>query len=304
MRSRTWKLVRLAAPLGLIPLFACLSPPVESPKTTVTQETSVRVEQSVKNKVDLLFLIDNSPSMAPKQTELANRFPTLIKALQNFAMQGNPASYHIGVVTSDLGAGPFTLNQGQCHPGGDGAKLAGHAGRRRDAAPGVTCTNFALVGRRPLHRLQPARRHRQHHGRPDVPTAFSCMAAVGEAGCGFEHQLESPYRALHDTIPENAGFLRSDAHPRRRLRHRRRRLLGAADERSVRPVDQRRQHVRHAALVPLHAVRRAVRRHAGAADVDLGPAPAASRRRWRTAASSSTCRSTSTSSPSRRRRAA
>ena len=47
MRSRTWKLVRLVAPIGLIPLFACLAPPVESPKTTVTQETSVRVEQSV-----------------------------------------------------------------------------------------------------------------------------------------------------------------------------------------------------------------------------------------------------------------
>ena len=70
MRSRTWKLVRLVAPLGLIPLFACLAPPVEAPKTTVTQETSVRVEQSVKNKVDLLFMVDNSNSMAPKQNEL------------------------------------------------------------------------------------------------------------------------------------------------------------------------------------------------------------------------------------------
>jgi hypothetical protein len=48
-------------------------------------------------------------------------------------------------------------------------------------------------------------------GVPDVPSAFSCIAAVGEAGCGFEHLLESPYRALHDAIPENAGFLRDDA---------------------------------------------------------------------------------------------
>src|SRR2546423_7848086 len=145
MRSRTWKLVRLVAPIGLIPLFACLAPPVESPKTTVTQETSVRVEQSVKNKVDLLFMIDNSPSMAPKQKELANRFPTLIKALQNFAAQGNPASYHIGVVNSDLGAGPFTLNQGQCHPGGDGGKLqvTPAAGAPNVPAAG---TNFSLGG--------------------------------------------------------------------------------------------------------------------------------------------------------------
>jgi hypothetical protein len=211
MRSRTWKLVRLAAPLGLIPLFACLSPPVESPKTTVTQETSVRVEQSVKNKVDLLFLIDNSPSMAPKQKELANRFPTLIKALQNFAMQGNPASYHIGVVTSDLGAGPFTLNQGQCHPGGDGAKLQIAPAPTATAPAG--CTGFSLGGG--VHYID----YNQLTGTDnimgitsgDIPTAFSCIAAVGEAGCGFEHQLEAPYRALHDMIAENAGFLRPDA---------------------------------------------------------------------------------------------
>ena len=36
------------------------------------------------------------------------------------------------------------------------------------------------------------------------------MASVGAAGCGFEHQLESVYAALHNTT-ENAGFLRDDA---------------------------------------------------------------------------------------------
>jgi len=213
MRSRTWKHVRLAAPLGLIPLFACLSPPVESPNTTVTQETSVRVEQSVKNKVDLLFLIDNSPSMAPKQKELANRFPTLIKALQNFAAQGNPASYHIGVVTSDLGSGPFTLNQGQCHPGGDGAKLQVTPAAGATLPMGVSCTNFALSGGVRYIDYNQLAGTDNIMGVPDVPTAFTCMAAVGEAGCGFEHQLEASYRALHDQamIPENSGFLRSDA---------------------------------------------------------------------------------------------
>jgi hypothetical protein len=210
MRSHTWKLVRLVAPIGLIPLFACLAPPVESPKTTVTQETSVRVEQSVKNKVDLLFMIDDSPSMAPKQTELKNRFPTLIKALQNFAAAGNPASYHIGVINSDLGAGPFTLNQGQCHPGGDNGKL------QVTPAAGTTptgCTNFALSGGVRYIDYNQLNGTDNLMGVPagDVATAFTCMASVGEAGCGFEHQLESTYRALHDPIPENANFLRSDA---------------------------------------------------------------------------------------------
>jgi hypothetical protein len=211
MRSRTWKLVRLAAPLGLIPLFACLSPPVESPKTTVTQETSVRVEQSVKNKVDLLFMIDNSPSMAPKQAELRNRFPQLIKALDTFAAQGNPASYHIGVVNSDLGAGPYTLNQGQCHPGGDGAKLQTAPAASAVLPMGVSCTNFALSGGAHYIDYNQLNNTTNFTGVPDVATAFTCISSVGDAGCGFEHQMEATYRALHDAITENANFLRADA---------------------------------------------------------------------------------------------
>ncbi len=211
MRRRTWKLVRLVAPIGLIPLFACLSPPVESPKTTVTQETSVRVEQSVKNKVDLLFMIDNSPSMAPKQNELVKRFPQLIKALDNFAAQGNPAWYHIGVVTSDLGAGQYNLNMGQCHPGGDGAKLQIAPAAGAVLPAGLNCTGFSLTGGVRFIDYNQIAGTNNIMGEPDVPSAFSCMAAVGEGGCGFEHQLESPYRALHDTIAENNGFLRADA---------------------------------------------------------------------------------------------
>src|SRR5205085_11472488 len=40
---------------------------------------------------------------------------------------------------------------------------------------------------------------------------FTCMASVGAGGCGFEHQLEAVYAALHNNLPENAGFLRDDA---------------------------------------------------------------------------------------------
>jgi hypothetical protein len=164
----------------------------------------------VKNKVDLLFMIDNSPSMAPKQTELRNRFPTLIKALQNFGASGNPASYHIGVVDSDLGAAGFTLNGGQCHPGGDNGKL-----QVTPITPptGINCTNFALSGGVRFIDYNQLNGTDNLMGVPagDVSTAFSCMAGVGEGGCGFEHQLEATYRALHDPIPENANFLRSDA---------------------------------------------------------------------------------------------
>jgi hypothetical protein len=211
MRSRSWKLARFVAPVGLIPLFACLAPPVESPRTTVTQETSVRVEQSVKNKVDLLFMIDNSPSMAPKQQELQNRFPQLIKILDDFAAKGNPASYHIGVVNSDLGSGPFTLNNGQCHPGGDNGALQITAKTSSIGPPPTQCSTFGLSGGVKYIDYNQITGTNNINGGLSVPDAFTCMATVGDGGCGFEHQMESVYRALHDPIPDNAGFLRSDA---------------------------------------------------------------------------------------------
>src|SRR5689334_22257379 len=64
----------------------------------------VEVEQNLRDQVDILFVIDDSGSMAPKQLALRQRFPDLIKTLDAVAASGNPASYHIGVVTSDLGA--------------------------------------------------------------------------------------------------------------------------------------------------------------------------------------------------------
>src|SRR5690348_14462227 len=181
MRSRTWKLARLFAPVGLVPLFACLSPPVESPRTTVTQETSVRVEQSVKNKVDLLFLIDNSPSMAPKEVELKNRFPQLIKILDDFAAKGNPAWYHIGVVDSDLGAGPYNLNQGQCHPGGDNGALQITAKAATGAPIPTQCPSFSLSGGVKYidyNQLDGSK----NTGGLAVDQAFACLASVGDAG--------------------------------------------------------------------------------------------------------------------------
>ena len=61
---------------------------------------------------------------------------------------------------------------------------------------------------------------------------FTCIAAVGETGCGFEQQLAAITRALGaDGKPapaENQGFLRADAFLFIVHRDRRGRLLGAA----------------------------------------------------------------------------
>ena len=157
-------------------------------------------------KADILFMVDNSPSMAPKQTELRRRFPELLQQIQ--ATQGLNASYHIGVVTSDLGAGPYELDRGQCHPDGDGGKL-----RTRPSPTAVSvdaaCSRFTLANGASFIDLDALSGTSNVEG-TDVATAFSCLASVGDIGCGFEHPLESVYRALA-TPSVNPGFLRDDA---------------------------------------------------------------------------------------------
>jgi hypothetical protein len=184
-------------------LAGCFQAPVETPQVQVHQVSDTPLETVTKNQVDLLFMIDNSPSMSPKQQELKARFPELIKILDDFG-KTTPAHYHIGVVTSDLGAGAFNLGGGQCHPGGDGGKLQA-LGANHDAsclAPtgGINFIDYdQTTGMNNLP------------GGQDLATTFSCMASVGDKGCGFEQQLEAVYRALHDSPAENHDFLRANA---------------------------------------------------------------------------------------------
>ena len=51
--------------IGLAGVMNCISPPLETPIPVIAQQASDLVAQQVKNKVDILFLIDNSKSMDP-----------------------------------------------------------------------------------------------------------------------------------------------------------------------------------------------------------------------------------------------
>lgn len=159
----------------------------------------VPVSVTQHDTVDILFMVDNSPSTTPKQMALKAAFPSFAQTLQN----GAPGNFHIGVVTSDLGAAQFTLGGGQCKPGGDGGKLQPIGA----AAPG-NCQ--APVGASYIILDTNLMTDNLPNGQTLAQT-FTCMASVGAMGCGFEHQLESVYKALHDPIPENVGFLRGDA---------------------------------------------------------------------------------------------
>jgi hypothetical protein len=212
MRSKTW-----FRPLGFaaLALAACTAPPVQAPSTTVTQSTPIRVPQSPQNKVDILFMVDNSASMAAMQEELKSKFNDFFTVFTTLAAANTYADLHIGVVTSDYGAGDQDNTSSGCgkSPGGDLGKLQA-VGKQAEAscvaptgAPyieyafgaGGTATGNLPGGNTPAN----------------LVTTFTCMAsgidvAGANPGCGFEHQLESVYAALHNTT-DNAGFLRPDA---------------------------------------------------------------------------------------------
>jgi len=179
----------------------CYEAPVGDVVTTVSEVTDYSFLASARDQVDLLFLIDDSRSMAPKQEELKRRFPELIRKLEELGAAGKKASYHIGVVTSDLTAGTVCPAAGRKNGAlidiGDAARGSGGCLPLADGA------KFIRYDQRDGANNLP--------GGQDLATTFGCMASVGTSGCGFEQSLEAVYRALHDPPAGNAGFLRDDA---------------------------------------------------------------------------------------------
>lgn len=144
------------------------------------------------HELDVLFVVDNSPSMLDKQHSLAANFPRMIDVLGTLD-EGLP-DLHIGVVTSDLGTSGSrtapapdigTAGIGGCHGTGDDGNLVQTAAM---TAGYLADGNYTGALR----------------------DAFSDLALVGDGGCGFEQHLGAMRHAL-DANATNAGFLRDSA---------------------------------------------------------------------------------------------
>ncbi len=193
----------IAATVAALVTTACYGPPVNSPPTRVIQESPIFVPPA-SNKVDILFMVDNSLSMDAMQAELRQRFGTFLSVFDDLAARGIYADMHIGVVTSDYGAGDKAQAGGcDASPGGQRGLLqaVGKAATGCSGPTGVPFIEYAYGASGPTHNLPTGQ---------SLAQTFTCMASVGSRGCGFEHQLESVYAALHNQF-ENAGFLRDDA---------------------------------------------------------------------------------------------
>lgn len=197
----------------------------------------------MNSKLDLLFVIDNSPSMLPKQQALADNIPRFMALLDQTVTDAGTAvmrniDYHIGVVTSDLGSTvapntPWQASIGACDTyAGDDGKLQNMPCTARNltgaalAACKTLCPDPTFVPGTDPMTMKPYRYiWRQADGKTNVPPftdpmtgkdlgparAFQCMALLGDNGCAIEGQLEAMRRALDGHALENMGFLRKDS---------------------------------------------------------------------------------------------
>ena len=161
--------------------------------------------QSAITKVDLLLTLDNSISMADKQTLLAEAVPLLVQRLITAGSAVDPVSdVHVGVITSSLGSHGARGNRDVCVQveDDDHAHLLG----KLRGLPG-TWRNEGFLAWDP-------RREQQPPGDTD-PEAFAAklrqqVQSAGERGCGYEATLESWYRFLIEPEPPLTIVVRGD----------------------------------------------------------------------------------------------
>jgi hypothetical protein len=202
----------------------------------------VTLDTTGVNKVDLLFMIDNSISMGDKQAFLQQAVPSLLSRLivPNCVDQSNVPNgmqadangncaqgtaefkpvddIHIGVVSSSLGG------RGKpCSPGStvnplddDKGELVGSLRHSGTAADGTdinynTYNNLGFLAWDANGRgANPAGQGLSD--RNVLNTAFTKMvAATGEQGCGYESGLEAWYRFLVDPDPPSQIIINGSA---------------------------------------------------------------------------------------------
>ena len=220
----------VATAVALPALAACLEHPLKQVEYEKTSVDDDNIALTVNKDVDILFVVDNSGSMAEEQATLAANFPSFVGVLEEENVKAN---YRIGVTTTDNG-NPWCS-------GGQGGALRLSSCRQRiqefiyapgtalevdaqdeacnnvcphdtiDILPSTTEEDAAASPRPWIESIEGA----TNIGGGITPAeAFQCVGPQGINGCGFESHLESMFKALRrmETSSENQfGFLRRNA---------------------------------------------------------------------------------------------
>jgi hypothetical protein len=189
-----WRSLRWAIAIPTLPLvwWACASHPLTQPTPAPEQQTDIYISVSPQRLLDLVFMVDNSPSMAPKVAKMNAQFPKLIAALED-PNDGTLPDLRVAVISSDLGTGN-AYTSGSCGPKtlADGTQSPyGDMGRFQMLTSPTACTFnsgaefLEYKAGKPLN----------YTG--DINTVFACLASnLGTLGCGEEHQLQAYEFAL------------------------------------------------------------------------------------------------------------
>jgi hypothetical protein len=192
----------------------------------------IRVDQGGVSDVDLLFVIDNSNSMASEQVKIAQELPRLVSVLTSgdryFGREDQVpsditdkqryftkvSSLHIGVVSSSMhvmeelpARAPAALVA--CRDNEDDAKLRSST---EVAANGIFVDGVELVaGSSTCAALDTQPRYQTFEAGTDddaerVAEAFSCVSRLGIEGCPFEQQLEAMWKAVAPSDGENPAL--------------------------------------------------------------------------------------------------
>jgi len=206
VRFTRWLALVAALPL----VWACADRTVVPPQYHPDRTVVSSFPASLESKLDILFMIDNSPSMAPLQKKLLDQFPVFMERLKMIPTADGKGTalpnIHVAVVSSDTGPGQFSSTPG-CNFGGDNGQF--------HFQPTGTCTTSPLNATPSQQTFLAAAKNqaiKNYDG--DISDAFKCIAALGDRGCGFEGQLKSVRWALDpgNVPPGNESFLRPDAY--------------------------------------------------------------------------------------------
>jgi len=144
------------------------------------------------NKIDFLFVIDNSLSMLQEQSNLTASFPGFMQVVGETVQA---TDHHVMVIDTDGWDGEGTQASSEVC---DDTLGAG----KRASSGGSDC---GIVGAQRYIEL----------GQPDLETTFACLGKVGTFGDFGEQPMDAMLRAVSASENAatgcNAGFLRDDA---------------------------------------------------------------------------------------------
>ncbi len=217
---------------------------VELDSTAVDENV---LQLQVNKDVDVLFVVDNSGSMAQEQITLADNFDSFINVLEADDVDAN---YRIGVTTSDNSnvqsacpteginnttpeAGKLVLSSCttravefewphsaptvQVYDEACTALCPESIGNQISVLPTKTALDGEAKARPWIQNIEGVSNLSIDGGETawsDMVQAFQCMGPQGVDGCGYESQLESQYKALALAKVGNSeqyGFLRDQA---------------------------------------------------------------------------------------------